>query len=129
MIETKVPKDISVYETKIAGPLTLRQLICLTVSVIIDYLVYVFVLDKFVSPDYYVYIFAMIDVPILAFTFKPMGMKMEVYLKAVLKDNIVRPTKRIAINKLANTSQNPVKKKTKITKKILKEHPEYKAYK
>ena len=29
MIEAKMPKDIRVYETKLIGPLTLRQTICL----------------------------------------------------------------------------------------------------
>ena len=40
MIETKVPKDIRVYKTKIIGPLSFRQLICLIVAVIVDGFLY-----------------------------------------------------------------------------------------
>ena len=41
MIEAKMPKDIRVYETKLIGPLTLRQTICLCVAIFVDIVLYV----------------------------------------------------------------------------------------
>lgn len=40
MIEAKMPKDIRVYETKLIGPLTLRQTICLCVAIFVDIILY-----------------------------------------------------------------------------------------
>ena len=40
MVETNIPKDIRVYKTRVVGPLTLRQLICLCVAAALDGLLY-----------------------------------------------------------------------------------------
>ena len=82
MIEAKMPKDIRVYETKLIGPLTLRQTICLCVAIFVDIVLYVTVIKPFhVNIRLVVYLIMFADVPIFAFTYKPMGMALEKYLK------------------------------------------------
>lgn len=72
MIEAKMPKDIRVYETKLIGPLTLRQTICLCVAIFVDIVLYVTVIKPFhVNIRLVVYLIMFADVPIFAFTYKP----------------------------------------------------------
>ena len=40
MIEVQVPKDVSVYESPLVGPLTARQTVCVAVAAAIEYVYY-----------------------------------------------------------------------------------------
>ena len=40
MIEVQVPKDVSVYESPLIGPLTSRQAICVAVAAAVEYVYY-----------------------------------------------------------------------------------------
>ena len=43
MIETQVPKDVSVYEAPLIGPLTSRQAICIAAAAAVEYIYYTIV--------------------------------------------------------------------------------------
>ena len=131
MIEAKMPKDIRVYETKLIGPLTLRQTICLCVAILIDIILYAAVIKPFhVNIRLVVYLIMFADVPVFAFTYKPMGMALEKYLKNVTLRSFMAPKTRKAknviykINKPSLTEKQK-KIKAKREKKLIAEHPEY----
>lgn len=135
MIETKVPKDIRNYKTKIIGNLSFRQIICVAIAVIVDIILY-FSLFKYVnlSPKVIIYIIILIDVPILAFIAEPYGMSMEVFLKTVIVKNFIWPTKRKYKTKLKDKKKITMTDKEKKIhnrefQRKLKLYPEYKAYK
>lgn len=84
MIQKKMPKDIRTFKTKVVGSLTLRQLILLIVTFLVDVVLYNFVIEPLHLPlDALIYIFIPIDLLILVFSFEPMGMPMEKYLKLI----------------------------------------------
>ena len=135
MIETKVPKDIRVYKTKIMGPFTLRNIICLTIMGTLDLVIIkYFFAGLNLSRNQWVYMLMIIDCPIAAFGWiEVMGMPLERYLKIILITNFLSPTYRLITNKIYKYKKpedpKSKKKKAKISKKVLKEHPEYIAYK
>lgn len=137
MIETKVPKDIRSYKTKIIGPFTLRQLLCIIVAAIVDILIYSLIsfMEIKLNATMIIYGVIFINLPILAFIIEPQGMPMEKYIQSVLLVNFTKPSKR-RTEVLLYEDQ----KKDALTKKELKErmkkvasigrkHPELKAYK
>lgn len=135
MIETKVPMDVRSYKAKLIGPFTTRQLICVAIAVCIDALLFFCVIQPFHLPvRLSVFALVFIDVPILAFTIEPLGIPMEKYIKNVLWRNLIAPTKRKARSSLpckkpaVYTSKEQKASQNKM-KKLLKTHPEYKAYK
>ena len=135
MIETKVPMDVRSYKTKVIGPLTLRQLICIVLAVIVDVVVYLMILRPLnVSLRPTIFTLVFVDVPIMAFTMDIMGMPTEQYIKSVLIRSIIAPTKRKAKSSLPKRqrtvySSAEIKKSKKKMKNLLKSHPEFKAYK
>lgn len=134
MIETKVPKDIRTYDIRIAGPFTVRQVVLLTVAFLVDMGLYSLVMEPLhMSAEMRIYTVIFLDVPILIFITKPMGMKMERYLAAVIRSNILAPRKRRTENRIIQKkpyeySQKELKAEVKAIKKELPEHPEYRAY-
>lgn len=135
MIEAKMPKDIRVYETKLIGPLTLRQTICLCLAIFVDIILYVTVIKPFhVNIRLVVYLIMFADVPIFAFTYKPMGMALEKYLKNVTLRSFMAPKTRKAKNVIykinkSSLTEKQKKLKAKKEKKLVAEHPEYEGYK
>ena len=136
MIETKVPKDIRVYETKIMGPFTLRNIICLTIMGVLDFFLYNTIFrDLKLSVNELIYILMIIDCPIAAIGWvKYMGMPIEQYLKIIITTNFLSPSYRLISNKIyeykkVENSDDKKKKKKKITKKMINNHPEYIGYK
>ena len=118
MIETKVPKDIRAYKTKIIGPFSLRQLICLIVAAIVDGFVYfgtqAFGIELSINMMIYGVIF--IDLPIFAFMIEVEGLPMEVYLKEIILKQFTAKTKRTAETRI-NTKPTikPMTKKERKT--------------
>ncbi len=138
MIETKVPMDIRSYKAKLIGPFTTRQLICITLCVILDIMAYFFVISPLqlgLRPA--IIVLTLLDVPIMAFTIEPMHMPMEQYVRHVLLRSLIAPVKRKAKSdpKLIPTMRDPVytkqelKQSQKRMRGLLKEHPEFHAYK
>ena len=134
MIETKVPKDIRAYDIRIAGPFTVRQAALLTVAFMADMALCSLVLDPLQVPsEIRKYAVILLDLPILMFIAKPMGMKMEQYLAAVIRSNYLAPLRRRAENRIVQRKPCVyTKKELKVEKKMLKkampEHPEYRAF-
>ena len=51
MIETKMPKDIRSYKTKLIGPFTMRQLACIAVMGVVDIILYSLVIKPLSAAD------------------------------------------------------------------------------
>ena len=105
MLETKVPKDIRVYKTKLVGGLTFRQFICVVLMILLDLFLYNVILKQAgISIENIIFLLIFMDVPIAAFGWmEPMGMKMEVYLRKVVLYSLLAPTRRKAVHKIVET--------------------------
>ena len=130
-IEVRVPKDIRTYKTKIIGPLTLRQLICITCAGSLDLFLYSGILSSLhLDREVLFYALILIDLPILLFITEPEGMPFEIYLKEVVFRMFFFPRYRriqtILIPK--NTAARKERPKREL-KKLKRLHPELKAYK
>ena len=133
MIEAKVPKDIRVYETKLVGPLTGREVVCsalmLTSAIITSNIccnVFGMSLDMFI----YVGIVACLPFAALGW-FKPHGMRMETYIQRVALYNAIAPLYRIPKNMIYRYKSNPSKlskENQKHRTKIIENDLQFKAY-
>lgn len=118
MIETKMPKDIRSYKTKLIGPFTMRQLACIAVMGVVDIILYSLVIKPFQLPtEFIIYGLILIDVPIGAFGWiEPQGLPFERYLKDVLLRSFIAPAKRkplLVLHEEPTDAGKPAKKKTK----------------
>lgn len=105
MIERKVPKDIRNYKTKVLGPFTVRQLICVGVMIVIDIILYMTVYDFFnLTPDSFMYVVFAFDTVIAAFMLEPAGLPMEKYLMKIILPNFTNPKSRKMKNKFYDVS-------------------------
>lgn len=137
MVETKVPKDIRVYKTKIIGPFSLRQLICLVLAVLLDGLIYFALSAMEIELDINTIIYGVIfiDLPILAFMIEIDGLPMEKYLKEILIKQFLLKQKRSAETHISSKKKPvPMTKKERKNyeskqKSIQRKHPELKAFK
>lgn len=92
MIEVQVPKDVSVYESPLVGPLTARQTVCVAVAAAIEYVYYNIV--QTVAPNIDMNILICVGmlfaVPVLYLAVgKPYGMKPETYIYYYLLPSLV----------------------------------------
>ena len=135
MVEAKIPKDIRSYKTKVVGPLTFRQLICGTITVVVDLILWFLIFkDMNMSPRLIISIGALIDLPILAFCFSVNGMPMETYVKVIYTLNFKYPMKRRAEKCLREEykpalSEKERRKRAKELEAKYKINPEFKPYK
>lgn len=136
MIKSRIPKDIRKYETKIVGPFTLRQMICIAIAVAIDFIILMLCMQFEASIDMIVVILMFADIPIMMFSKKIGGVNMEVYLKEVLADTLISPAKRkenIRLSKKGSEDEKltkkQLKKKAKLYAKIGRRNKKLKAYK
>lgn len=121
MVETKVPKDIRKFKGKAIGPFSFRQAGCGLFAIIVDFVVYRYILKPMeVTSDTSMFIIILLAIVILAFSFEPHGMRMEVYLRNVVYKNFVFPTER----KVSTNLQGAISKKT--SEEIAKINKEYK---
>lgn len=136
MIETRVPKDIRQYESKIIGPLTTRQLICVSLSAAAS--VGLFTVFKAIGlpTEYTIYIVVVCVLPIMAFAVKIDGMRMEVYIRDVVMNYFMSPKIRYGSKNYTEISEfhdpktkSEIKKDIKRRKKLAKKNPEFRAYK
>jgi len=88
MIEVQVPKDVSVYESPLVGPLTARQTVCVAVAAAIEYVYYNIV--QTVAPNTLICVGMLFAVPVLYLAVgKPYGMKPETYIYYYLLPSLV----------------------------------------
>lgn len=129
MIETKVPKDIRKYKTKAVGHFTIRQIVCISICIVADLLLYICVFKPFnLNIRWIIYAIIGVDIPIMAFTFEPRGMKMEKYIKNILIRMLFSPTYRKPKNIIIEETTMEPTPKSKLKKKQ-KENPTLKPYK
>ena len=120
MIETKMPKDIRAYKTKLIGPFTGRQAICVVIAGIVFIIFYACIAQPLNLPkEYLFYIGLPIVIPILAFGwYEPNGMKLEKYLQKVVIRSFSVPIKRKAGNVLFKPAEKkPLTKEEQKRKK------------
>ena len=94
MIEIQITKEITDYEPKLIGPFTGRQVICLALGLPICYVIIRF-LTPYLTRD--VALFFCFIPAAFAWAFgwyKPYGMKMEQFLRAVLVTRFLAPVHR-----------------------------------
>ena len=94
MIEIRITKDLGDYNPKVAGPFTLRQLICLVIGSPICYFIIRY-LSPFLTIDIAAF-FCIIPAG-LAYAFgwaKPYGMKMEQFIGSVFVNRVLAPATR-----------------------------------
>lgn len=136
MIETKVPKDVRSYKTKVIGPFTTRQLLCFGAAILLDVSIFLFIhitgFNMSMTTAFYGLVF--IDLPILAFMIEPQGMPMEKYLKNIILPGLMRPNKRKAENllyeqqKMRELTKKEKEERLKKIKHIGQKNPELKPY-
>ena len=98
MIETQVPKDVSVYEAPLIGPLTSRQAICVAAAAAVEYIYYTIVntIGLNLDNNTLICIGMVLAAPILYMAVgKPYGMRAETYVYNYLLPSMVAPKNRV----------------------------------
>lgn len=93
MIKIPVPKEIRQYETKLVGPFTARQTVCLVIGALLSgglALLLKYGFNMAVTWEYFIPIIVIC----MAFTAKPYGQKFEDYALDFIIDNFISPPKR-----------------------------------
>lgn len=95
MIEIKIPQEINKYESKLVGPLTTRQTICVVCMAALCAGTY-YILKDIINSDILYFTCFLIAIPFgIIGWYKPYGMKAEQFILAVLFDCIISSSRRI----------------------------------
>lgn len=124
MIETKMPKDIRSYKTKVVGPFTLREAFCIFLMIIANIILYALVIRPLNLPlEFTVYGFFLVCVPFVAIGWwEVSGMPLEKYFTNVILRMLASPVKRkvsspINVTKVTSIENEDCEQKTKSKKK------------
>lgn len=128
MIEIEVNQDIREYKTKLIGPFTTRQVICLILggtTVIGAYNL----LQPYLASDTTTFVCMILAVPFILMSgiFEPHGMKMEDFLRASFVSLVLSPTVRKY--ELENSYNKQLMEERKKKKKKKRKKSKIKAYK
>lgn len=128
MIEIEVNQDIREYNTKLIGPFTTRQVICLILggtTVIGAYNL----LQPYLTSDTTTFVCMILAVPFILMSgiFEPHGMKMEDFLRASFVSLVLSPTVRKY--ELENSYNKQLMEERKKKKKKKRKKSKIKAYK
>lgn len=128
MIEIEVNQDIREYKTKLIGPFTTRQVICLILggtTVIGAYNL----LQPYLTSDTTTFVCMILAIPFILMSgiFEPHGMKMEDFLRASFVSLVLSPTVRKY--ELENSYNKQLMEKRKKKKKKKRKKSKIKAYK
>ena len=128
MIEIEVNQDIREYKTKLIGPFTTRQVICLILggtTVIGAYNL----LQPYLTSDTTTFVCMILAVPFILMSgiFEPHGLKMEDFLKASFVSLVLSPTVRKY--ELENSYNKQLMEERKKKKKKKRKKSKIKAYK
>lgn len=133
MVEIEIPKDIRKYDSKLIGPFTTRQTICVIIAGVVAVAAYR-CLDSF-SGDLRLMISGLLAAPALLFGwYKPFGMKMEDFLRTAFVSTVLSPKKRkyktqnIYATSLQNSENASANKRTSKKKNTSKKSSTYVAY-
>lgn len=129
MIEINIPRDIREYDSKLVGPFTTRQTVCLVVGGIAAFVTYKLLGNTaFIGSDVRLFVSGLIALPALLLGWlKPYGMKLEDFLKSVLVSNFFSPKKRLY--KTENDCFEKRKPMTEKEKKQWRKNISHSAYK
>lgn len=96
MIQTRVPRDLRSYETKVIGTFTLRQLVSIIFIIVADFVFYNLIIKHMhLSQDIIFWVYFLMDtIPVAFGWWKPMGMRMENYLKYVFCNLFLSPANK-----------------------------------
>lgn len=117
-IEIEIPKDITKYESKLIGPLTTRQTVCLVPGIGLGILVFN-VLKPYLSQEMLIGVVMITSLPFLLCGFyKPYSMPFEKFIKSVFISMFIAPAKRkyITVNvydEINNLNNFPSKNNSK----------------
>lgn len=130
MIERKIPRDISKYETKLMLGLTTRQVVLGAPGVALAVGVFFLTKDSLGSSALFIAMIAAL--PFLLFAaFKPLGMPLEVFIKTSMLPLLLAPANRRY--KTENTYQHVLvtekhsKTTSKNTAKFVSKNPNHRA--
>ncbi len=125
MIESKMPKDIRAYKTKLIGPFNGRQLICVGIMLVVDFLLFQLVVLPLDLPlEFVIYGLVFIDLPIAAFGWVEInGMSLETYMKEVVLKMFLAPAKRKSKHVIYEIKEDIPDKNQKKKKKKTKNEP------
>ena len=128
MIEIEVNQDIREYKTKLIGPFTTRQVICLILGGTTVIGVYN-LLQPYLTSDTTTFVCMILAVPFILMSgiFEPHGMKMEDFLKASFVSLVLSPTVRKY--ELENSYNKQLMEERKKKKKKKRKKSKIKAYK
>lgn len=109
MIEVQVPKDVSVYESPLVGPLTARQTVCVAVAAAIEYVYYNIV--QTVAPNIdmntLICVGMLFAVPVLYLAVgKPYGMKPETYVSIICTAYTYSPRALMSLSMMSSMSRS-----------------------
>lgn len=94
MIEIEIPKDVRQYESKLVGPFTTRQTVCLVIGAGLAFAFYK--LFPGLPSDIRIFASGIIAAPVLLFGWlKIYGMKLEDFLRAALISSFISPKHRL----------------------------------
>jgi hypothetical protein len=95
MIEREIPKDISKFETKLAGPFSARQTGCLIVAAGVVFIVYNSMKAFSIDPTLTIFVCFICCLPFVAMGWKkPYGMAFEKFAKHYITYFVFAPPKR-----------------------------------
>lgn len=133
-IELDIPKDIMAYDTKLVGPLSLRQLVCGVPMVGIMVLFNV-ALTKYISSDVAIFAGLLGALPfMLCGWVKVQGLPFEKFVMSTAKSMFLAPAKRKYVIENSFEEENkailspPVDKKKAKRKATKSKNPEFRGY-
>ena len=139
MIEAMIPKDIRKYESKLIGPLTLRQTICFIIAAGLSFTSYTALKEiSATAAQYTAFILAVI--PTIFGWVKVYNLPIEKFLQTALVSHVLSPTHRVykcenqkllqaASDDFMPLDKKAAKKMNKQNKKAAKLDSKYRMYK
>lgn len=94
MIEIRITKEISDYEPKLLGPLTLRQSACVACGAPLCYLIIRYLAPVLTTEVAMFFCFIPAGIAYAFGWARPYGMKMEEFLRSVFVNRFLAPTRR-----------------------------------
>jgi len=133
-VEVRIPKEITEYQEKIMFGLSVRQLVCSLIAIVISVPSYIFLMNK-IGQELTGYIVIIEVVPLIAIGYlKPKGLKFEKVLIMFLEHQFGKSKRNyktvVQVDLLEGGYESDIKKKTtqKSIRRKVKEEREYKGF-
>lgn len=133
-VEVRIPKEITEYQEKIMFGLSIRQLVCTVIAIVISVPSYIFLMNK-IGQELTGYIVMIEIVPFIAIGYlKPKGLNFEKVLVMFLKHQFGKSRRNyktvVQVDLLEGGNENDIKKKSnkKPIRRKVEEEREYKGF-